>query len=531
MHVKSSFFLLLTVTVAVAATTTPISASAPSALPKHNFSRRTDYFFVAKHGDEKRQVNKRRPSRGPKVPSGEGYVTGGDLKKSFTGDDRQNVLLNEVNTGNIVKEGAFFATPFVGEEDEIVHPLLLSETFLPPPPLLEEDPQQLTLETSEAVPFLLLPPLGKSLHPTGEPFLPYAPSFGQRIPDGFLKGKSFSHQLINHPPHPPLLPPQRGPPPPPPPPPPPHRTRGRSLGPPHRRGARPLPPLGPATPAPNNPPPIYRHHTEIKQLEGGKSLQMRAPQHYFDDRSKEKTKDRYAPKYPRHNPLGTVRATLRKRRRGKSSRLNKKSGRKKSSSKKSYRTYRKRMSRRPIHPLVDTLSRPHQRRSSARGRGYTPCHGKKSRSCQLGPKTRGLKKSFRTYSRESRHFRKHSLKHQHHHNTVTVVPFVPVIPPLHGGQRPYGDFHHGVDGGHGRSKSLNHGPPGPKRRTVVVHTRHVYRGLQRPAIHVHERVNFIERHSPYLKEHYGYVSHTFDPLPAYPDIRLAKGIPLHHGFK
>ena len=48
----------------------------------------------------------------------------------------------------------------------------------------------------------------------------------------------------------------------------------------------------------NDIPTMYRHHTEVKQLNGGKSLKMDAPVHYFDDTTKEKNKKKFETQYP-----------------------------------------------------------------------------------------------------------------------------------------------------------------------------------------------------------------------------------------
>lgn len=80
-----------------------------------------------------------------------------------------------------------------------------------------------------------------------------------------------------------------------------------------------LRPIHPPTPAPNNPPPIYRYQTEIKQLNGGKSLKMSAPEHYFNNRKKESNKKKFDEKYPHRNIFKRGRSRKNKKR-GKSSR-------------------------------------------------------------------------------------------------------------------------------------------------------------------------------------------------------------------
>ncbi|XP_018027918.1 actin cytoskeleton-regulatory complex protein PAN1 [Hyalella azteca] len=140
-------------------------------------------------------------------------------------------------------------------------------------------------------------PLLSSISPLPHPVNDFFPRHGPHLSNPVLvpSAKSLS------PPLPSGSTPGHGPPPPPPLPP------AVPLHPP----GLPLPP--PGLPGKRTPPPLFRHHTEIKQLSGGKSLQKPAPEHYYDDRGKEKAKKLFNEKYPRFKPIRV------KKKRGKSS--------------------------------------------------------------------------------------------------------------------------------------------------------------------------------------------------------------------
>ena len=282
-----------------------VSPQVTSYQPSGDYSISTDYFFIRRTDNHNKHFNKKHSIR---------FTD----KFNDIPHDNDFAAFNEIDTHSIVKGDKWFLKSHPGVNHPLLErprvPAMVHQT--PAPSRIHAQLLPTPAQTPSAAksidyhargPQIMPPP---NMFPTTVRYSPFedrANSFGNDfVPIHPLVQRTLPLPSLPQTPVPvPIL-----------------RSSGKALNQ-NVLQRRRLALLPPPSPDPKNPPPIYRHHTEIKQLKSGKSLQKSMPAHHVDERKVEKHKEKYSPLYPSRGPLAGGKV-LRKIDKSKISKKNKK---------------------------------------------------------------------------------------------------------------------------------------------------------------------------------------------------------------